>query len=203
MNSDVRLKQGSETPIAFTVPAETNGGTADKLYSEPDVYRTTSIKVYLIARISDDAREWNGKICSLLKPPIDLFLPQNHNPLNIHHEKIPLKVYLTDVGAIEEAHIGLVLPEFGSDCSFEVGYFARSEKPVIAFVDEQTEWLRNWMVKGGIDVVVTTNRQTYSTIVNDHILRHKRVLLAETAGELNEIIRRVFEDAYISKTFRK
>jgi len=204
MNSDVRLKTGGrESPLAFTVPPEAGVSVMDKSEAEPDAYQATPIKVYLIARISEDAHEWNNKICSQLKPPVDVFLPQNHNPVNMRHEKIPLKAYLTDIKAIEEAHMGLILPEFGSDCSFEVGYFAHSEKPVIAFVDGQTEWLRNWMVKGGVDVVVTANRQTYATIVNDHILRHKRVLLVETAGELNEVIRRVFEDAYISKTFRK
>src|SRR3989338_9218323 len=92
MNSDVRLKTGGrESPLAFTVPPEAGVSVMDKSEAEPDAYQATPIKVYLIARISEDAHEWNNKICSQLKPPVDVYLviPQDMQPAQAAGGRFP------------------------------------------------------------------------------------------------------------------
>ena len=157
------------------------------------------IKVYLIARISEDAHLWNNKVCDSLKPPINVFLPQESNPWNKRHETFSKKVYDTDADAMKKSHMGLLLPEFGSDSAFEVGWYTNSRKPVVVFVDTQKEWLRNWMVKGGVDFVVTPNSKTYRVLKKDPILRHKKVILIKRMSDLNKVIKKIHADTYVDK----
>jgi len=81
------------------------------------------IGIYLIARLSEDAHLRNKKICSYLKHPIEVFMPQQHNPWNKRHELFSKHSYDVDIEAIKNSHLGLLLPEFGKDCSFEVGWY--------------------------------------------------------------------------------
>lgn len=162
-----------------------------------------NIKVYLIARISEDAHLWNTSVCSKLKPPIEVFMPQEHNPWTKRHELFSLNTYLTDVNAMKDSDIGLILPEFGSDCSYEVGWYSNTKKPVVAFLDTQMEWLRNWMVKGGIDLVVTKNKQTHVVLEKDNILKHKELVLIESFDELNDVLKKVYVDYYENKREKK
>src|SRR3989344_9616766 len=107
------------------------------------------IKVYLIARISEDAHSRNNEVSDSLDSRIELFKPQEHNPYNLDHRKFGPDVFETDVKAMSESDIGLLLTPYGRDCSWEVGWYSKSDKPVVACVENRTEWLKDWMVKGG------------------------------------------------------
>jgi nucleoside 2-deoxyribosyltransferase len=157
------------------------------------------INVYLIARISQDAHAWNKKITNILKRPVKVFLPQEHNPYNIQHTNLSKRVYDIDLAAMKKAHIALALPEFGSDCSYEVGWFSNSSKPVVFFVDTQLQWLRNWMVKGGLDYVITTDPMTYQALIKDPILKFKKVKLIKHLRELNNIIKDIHRNLYVEE----
>jgi len=157
------------------------------------------IRIYLIARISEDAHAWNKRICDRLKPPITVFLPQEHNPWNKRHDEFGINVYETDLQAMKKSHIGLLLPEFGKDSAFEVGWYTNTRKPVIVFVDTQKEWLSDWMVKGGVNIIVTKNPSTYSALKGDPILKHKKIKLIKRLDELNRIIKSVYNDVYAKK----
>jgi len=147
------------------------------------------IRVYLSARVSPDAQDWNEYVCSFLKPPIKVFLPHKYVP-DCKHEDMPLKVYLQDMSEIKKSHACLLLPEFGNDCSCEIGWYAQSKKPVVCFVDDQTKWLNNIQkVKLGIDVVVTTNKTTYGLLQKDDILKDAKLLLIRDISELNDVIK--------------
>lgn len=148
-----------------------------------------SIKVYLIARVSEDAQLWNNKICSEIKHPIEVFMPQTFIPLDKKHEDFPKAIFDTCLKAMKESHLGLLLPEYGSDCSFEVGWYSNSEKPVLCFVDHQKEWLKDWMIKGGLDYVATTNKETFEVFKKNPILKHKQLFLIENISDLNNLIR--------------
>lgn len=147
-----------------------------------------TLKLYLIARISENAHSWNEEVCSHLRPPIEVFMPHCHNPWNIEHSRIPNKVFEMDLTAMKESQAALALPEFGSDCSFEVGWFSNSNRPVVVYIDTQVEWLRNWMVKGGVDVVTTTNETTYNILKDDPILRYKKVIYLKDMYELTDTL---------------
>lgn len=149
------------------------------------------IRIYIIARISEGAHPRNKKIASALDSRFEVFLPQEHNPFNQKHESFTKSVFDTDMAAIKRSHIGLMLPEYGNDCAFEAGWYSNSEKPLVAFVDTQLEWLRDWMVKGGLDCVVTTSKFAFECLNADPILRHKQIILIESLERLSEALAKI------------
>jgi nucleoside 2-deoxyribosyltransferase len=162
--------------------------------------KTKKIKIYLIARISKNARNWNEKVANgFNKNQFEVFCPHKDNQWDgdeIRHEKISQQIVDVDVQAINDSHFGLALPEFGRDCAWETGYYANSEKPLVFFVDSQTEWLRDWMIKGGLDCVITNNVKTYEILKRDPILRNKNLLLIEKITELNEVFLNLYKKHY-------
>lgn len=154
------------------------------------------IKVYLSARISKEAHEWNNHVCSSLKAPISVFMPQKHNPWNTSHESFPREVYEMDLAAMKESHIGLLLAAYGRDCAWEVGWYANSKKPLVVFIDDQLEWLRDWMIKGGLDYIITNNKDTLRKLWNDPILKNKSIIYIEDISHLHEEIVKIFKRHY-------
>jgi nucleoside 2-deoxyribosyltransferase len=150
------------------------------------------IKIYLCARISKDAHKWNEKVCGSLKSPISVFMPQKHNPWNIKHEEFPKEIYDMDLAAMKESDICLLLVPYGKDCAWEIGWYTNSNKPVIAFINSELEWLRDWMVKGGIDYIVTTNSKTWKKLILDPILKYKKIIFIEKIEQLNELITKIY-----------
>lgn len=155
------------------------------------------IKIYLIARISKDAHSWNNKISSSLNSnSIKIFKPHEHNPWNLEHKKFEKEVFETDLAAIKKSHIGLCLPEFGNDCSWECGWYSNSKKPLVAFVDQQTSWLRDWMIKGGINHVITNNQDTLKILQDDPILKHKQFFFIDDNFTLTNAIEEIYSKNY-------
>ena len=153
--------------------------------------RKGKIRVYIIARISEEAHFWNMKIASALDPRFEVFLPQEHNPSNQRHETFSKGVFDTDMHAIRRSHIGLMLPEYGNDCAFEAGWYANSEKPLVVYLDTQLEWLRDWMVKGGVDFVVTTSKHSFECLKADPILGHRQIIHIEGLERLSDALAKI------------
>ncbi len=146
--------------------------------------KTKEIKIYLSARIDPEAHAWNNYVCGFLDEPLSVFLPQEHNPYNLNHRKFEKEVYDIDLKAMIDSDFGLLLPPYGRDCAWEVGWYANSNKILVVYVHDQKEWLRDWMIKGGLDYVFTTDQNTYSLLKNDPILKHKIVVLIENISKL-------------------
>lgn len=161
------------------------------------------INIYVIARISEDAHLWTDKVCSQLDDAFDIFKPKDHNPWNKRHETFAKSVFDVDLEAIKKSHIGLMIPEYGKDCAWECGWYANSKKPVVVFVDTQMEWLRDWMVKGGVDYVVTDNPSTFRILKKDFILRHKDILFIKTIKGLNKALKDIYKKNYIIERSKK
>jgi nucleoside 2-deoxyribosyltransferase len=158
-----------------------------------------TIKIYVIGRISQDAHAWTDEVCAPLEAVgIEVFKPKDHNPWKrTRHEKYSRKVFTTDLLAMKRSHIGLMLPRYGCDCAWEAGWYANSDKPVIVFVSAQTQWLRDWMVKGGIGYVFTDNRLTYRRLKADPILKYatiKFVKLPRLSHMMKWVYRRHYEE---------
>ena len=148
-------------------------------------------KVYLSARIHPEAHAWSEAVSAAAEEngKIAVFQPHLHNPCNVAHEKLQPEVYEMDLQAMEEAQICLALPPFGRDCAWETGWFSRdSKKCLVIFIDEHTEWLRDWMIKGGLDGVITINPKTYEILSRDPILRGKPIFLIDKLGELGDTL---------------
>lgn len=153
------------------------------------------LNVYVIARISQDAHAWTDTVCdSLPKKEFEVFRPKDHNPWNkLTHEKFSKQVFQTDLNAMKRSHVGLMLPEYGRDCAWEAGWFAHSDKFLVIFIDTQTQWLRDWMVKGGIDCVITPNLKTYRLLRQDPILLRCSIVRIASLDQLGQAINLAYE----------
>lgn len=158
------------------------------------------IRIYLSARIAKEAHFWNSFVCSHLKDPFEVFMPQDHNPCDVDHEKLSKQVYELDLQAMIDSHMGLLLPDYGRDCAWETGWYANSEKPLVIFIDHQLGWLRDWMIKGGCDYVITTNPESYEVLIRDPILKHKDIILIESMQSLHSQMRQIYQFHYRYKS---
>lgn len=154
------------------------------------------IKIYVIARISEDAHFWTDKICNQLDDSFEIFRPKDNNPWSKKHDTFSKNVFEVDLDAIKKSHIGLMLPEYGNDCAWESGFYANSEKPTVVFVDTQMEWLRDWMVKGGIDYVITNNSSTHKILKKDPILKHKKIVFVKQLRSINKELKNIYQKYY-------
>jgi len=154
------------------------------------------IKIYIIARISKDAHSWTDAVCNQLDDSFEIFKPKDHNPWNKRHEKFGKNVFDVDLKAMKGSHIGLMLPEYGKDCAWEAGWYANSKKPVVVFSDTQTKWLRDWMVKGGVQYAVTDDSNTYKIFKKDPILKHTKVIFIKEIQELGKTLKKIYKSHY-------
>jgi|GEM_PF-2103502 len=162
------------------------------------------IKIYVISRISKDAHSWTDSVCNHLDELFEVFKPKDHNPWNMNNELLSKSVFDIDLMAMKKSHLGLMLPEYGNDCAWEAGWYANSEKPLVVFVDGQRQWLRDWMVKGGVDHVITKNYLTFRFLLKDPILKYKNIVLIQQMRELNNALKDIYISHYHNdKGFKK
>jgi len=149
--------------------------------------------IYIIARISKDQHAWTDLVCSALFKEFNVFIPKDSNPWNISHKKLSQKIFNTDLKAMKKSSAALMLPEYGRDCAWEAGWYAGSGKPVIVYIDDQIEWLRDWMVKGGINFVLTFNPTTFNQLKKDPILKHKKIIFLDYQEMLGATVKKILQ----------
>jgi len=146
-------------------------------------------RIYLSACISNALN--NEYICS--KFPVEQYifdLPQKITPKELNHENFPLDVYQQCINMMEASDLGLLLLDsYGRDCAWEAGWYtARPGKKLVAFVESSSHFTRDWMIKGGIDIFVTTNPRIYQYALGDPILRHKTIIFLDSIEHIAEKI---------------
>lgn len=150
-----------------------------------------SLRVYLIASVLDHTLIRNDRICGYLDKRIDIFKPQTITPEG-DHRQFPRLVYDRCVSEIRRSDMGLLVVPYGRDCSWEVGYYSNSNKPVVAYVENETEWLQDWMIKGGLDFAVTPEQSTFKILRRDLMLFDKTILL-DSVNELSDKLIKIHE----------
>lgn len=152
------------------------------------------IRIYLSASISNAHN--NAYLAEQFAPAdFEIYLPQLIVPDQLNHTQFPLHVYQQCVEMMSKSDLGLVLFDaFGRDCAWECGWYAaRPEKPLIAYVESGSVFMRDWMVKGGLDALVTNNPRLYEVCQQNPILKHKIQRLvpdvAALPGAVSEIYR--------------
>jgi len=149
----------------------------------------SKLKIYLSASISHALS--NQYIADLFpKDQYHVYLPQNIVPDELNHTQFPLHVYQQCIDMMESSDIGLVLLDaFGRDCAWECGWYsARQDKCLIAFVQSSSLFLRDWMVKGGLDAWVTTNERLHQAAQANPLLSQKSIALIDNDHALPEAI---------------
>ncbi|MFN8672419.1 MAG: hypothetical protein U0457_10135 [Candidatus Sericytochromatia bacterium] len=151
------------------------------------------IKIYLSASISNALN--NQYICDQFDQNKFFFhLPQKITPKDLNHENFPLDVYQQCIDMMEDSDAGLLLLDsYGRDCAWEAGWYScRKDKKLIAFVESSSHFMRDWMIKGGIDVFVTNNPRIHSYAINDPILKHKTNIFINDFSEITDKIYSLF-----------
>jgi nucleoside 2-deoxyribosyltransferase len=159
------------------------------------------IKIYISSPVSDYQKFWNLTITRLLRNDGDIvFLPQEITPENQNHEQFEIYVFNKCIEWIEKSNVGLLLLPYGRDCAWEVGYYAGTNKPLFVFIsemnDEQESRLRDWMVKGSINEIITNNENSYLKLKSDYILKDKPIHKINSLDNLPDKISKIYNSNY-------
>lgn len=164
------------------------------------------LSIYLSSPISAYQRNWNTSIANQLRTQnLFVYMPQEITIPRKFHRSFEIQIYNRCIEMIQSSDLGLLLYPYGRDCAWEAGYYAGLQKPFIGFLDKSTKHkisrLRDWMVKGGIDTLITSDRKVYEIIKEDPILKHKHLDLITKTQDLAEILKRISNKKLISKHY--
>ncbi len=149
-------------------------------------------RIYLSASISNALN--NEYICSKFSDNNFIIdLPQHITPKALNHENFPVDVYNQCLSMMESSDIGLLLLDsYGRDCAWEAGWYtANKTKKLVTFVESSSHFMRDWMIKGGVDIFITTNPRIAEYAKNDPILKHKKIILIDSVDKIGT---KVFEE---------
>lgn len=152
------------------------------------------IRIYLSASISNAHN--NAFFAEQFDPErFEFYLPQLIVPEQLNHEQFPVHVFQQCLEMMTASDFGLVLFDaFGRDCAWECGWYAgRPDKPLFGFVEASSVFMRDWMVKGGLDGLVTTNARMYEAFQKNPLLHSKALVLIQSPAELPDALHRLFQ----------
>lgn len=151
------------------------------------------LRIYLSASISNAHDNAHLAAC-FPEDRFTIYLPQLIVPDQLSHAQFPLHVYQQCVDMMSESDLGLVLFDaFGRDCAWECGWYsARPDKRLIGYVASGSVFMRDWMVKGGLDGLITTNARLYEVCRENPILKHKPLALIERLEDLPAAIEAMY-----------
>ncbi len=152
-----------------------------------------SLHIYLCSRLTQQALEWNNIITKELNndQTLQLFRPQDIDLSNFPKSTRDLAIYEADFAGIDQADLLLVLPPYGRDCAWEIGWFCGAGKVTIAYVETASEWFNDAMVKGGLTAIITNNPTIYQTLLEDEAAADKVHLIASREF-LAEAIKKIY-----------
>jgi nucleoside 2-deoxyribosyltransferase len=142
------------------------------------------LKIYISASLIN--APINLRIAKVLEQEgHEVFLPQLFCPDELPHEHYPGKIYRMCVEKMEESDLGLVLLDcYGHDTSWECGWFSARKKPLVGFVNFNLRFLRDWLIKGGLHSVITTDPEIKKYLENDLILKSRSIYHIQKINEL-------------------
>lgn len=137
------------------------------------------IRIYVISNIHPSRHTHIDSVCSKLDSRYLVFKPHIDDEYNLDNSQIEFSAFHRDQQAIDRADISLVLmPLFGRDCAAEIGYSQGIGNAVIAYVDQmgtdqEKDWLDDWMVKGFLDYIITTDEKAYQLLSSNPLIQQK------------------------------
>lgn len=153
-----------------------------------------TLSIYLSASISN-AHNNAHLAAQFPKDRFHIYLPQDIVPDQLSHVQFPQHVYQQCVDMMTASDLGLVLFDaFGRDCAWECGWYsARPDKLLIAYVESGSVFMRDWMVKGGLDALITPNPRLYEVCRENPILGNKKLLLIEDLAALPDALEACYQ----------
>lgn len=150
------------------------------------------LRIYLCSRLTEEAKQWNDVISKELDGEFSLFRPQDVDLDDIPAKDLDNLAYQADIRGMNQSDLLLVLPPYGRDCAWEIGWFCGKEKPTIAYVEADGVWLRDAMVKGGLTAIITSDPILYNTLLNDPATTMKSYLIPSKQN-LDTAIKKIYD----------
>jgi len=140
-------------------------------------------------------RNANLEIANELKQAgMSVCLPQDFCPLEISHEKYDIQVYKHCVQEMTESDVGLVnLDSFREDCSWECGWYVGTRKPLIGICRASTVFLNDFMIKGGLLAIATTEQSIHEQLASELSGTQIKYAKLDSLAELAEFINNAVE----------
>ena len=135
------------------------------------------LRIYLCSRLTETAKQWNDVVSEELSSEFTLFRPQDIGLDGISMNEMDDAVYREDFKRMNQSDVLLVLPPYGRDCAWEIGWFCGREKPAVAYVETEGDWLRDAMVKGGLTAIITNDLVLYNLLLSDPATAAKSYLI--------------------------
>lgn len=159
------------------------------------------LKVYISSPVSHYQRPSNLRVANTLRSAgINVCLPQEIAPPKTKHKKFEYEVFNKCVNMIHKSDLGLLLYPYGRDSAWEAGYYLGLNKPMFALLtsssEKQISRLRDWMIKGGLNAIITTSDKAYKILKSDPILSSKDIALIKSVENLPGTITDLYEKSY-------
>ena len=155
------------------------------------INKVNSIHIYLCSRLTEAAKKWNNEICQELNSEFCIFRPQDVDVSDFTPIELDWAAYSLDLEGMKDADLLLVLPPYGRDCAWEIGWFCGKQKPAIAYAEIEGDWLLDAMVKGGLTAIITDNALLYKTLLENPSTREKSHLIVSRKN-LAEMIKKIY-----------
>jgi nucleoside 2-deoxyribosyltransferase len=170
------------------------------LYSHEYEKPKKSIQVYLCSRLTQSAREWNDVILREFNEDADfsIFRPQDLDVKNLKGFELDYVAYNGDLNGIIHSDLLLVLPPYGRDCAWEIGWFCGANKLTIAYSESEGDWVHDSMVLGGLNAIITNNATLYETFL-DNPLTSQKCYFIHSKSDLASCIKKIYKQ-FISKS---
>ncbi len=150
-----------------------------------------TLRIYLCSRLTEVAKLWNNEVSKELDVEFRIFRPQDINLDGIQASDIDWFAYQADLEGMNQSDILLVLPPYGRDCAWEIGWFCGKERPAIAYIENEDEWLRDAMVKGGLKAIITNNATLYELLLKDPATT-KKCYFVSSKRDLGKLIKQIW-----------
>lgn len=156
--------------------------------------KNKKIKIYFSASIRNAVN--NQYISNFLLPDkFIVYLPQKITPSGTPDENFSETVFKECIKMMNSSDVGLaILDSFGLDSCWECGWYANSDKILIGFVESSSNFLRDWMLKGGLTGLITPNERLYNIALNDPILENKNLKLIKSLDEIGDSILTIYNN---------
>ncbi len=138
---------------------------------------TDCTQIYLCSRLTEPAKKWNDVISQGLANEFYIFRPQDIDLEGLSGGNLDVAIYNGDFEGMTNSDALLVLPPYGRDCAWEIGWFCGKERPAIAYVENEGDWLGDPMVKGGLTAIITNNSTVYEILSRDSSTKDKSYLI--------------------------
>lgn len=152
------------------------------------------LHIYLCSRLTEKAKQWNNAVTQNLDNEFHIFRPQDIDVSDIPATALDSVIYAADLEGMVQSDLLLVLPPYGRDCAWEIGWFCGHNKPTIAYAELYEDWLRDAMVKGGLTAIVTSNETLFHLLLQDPAIKNKSYLISSQA-HLADAIKNIYNQA--------